>query len=79
MDVPTNISATSGELVTLAVTALDDDNDTVTYKLVDDDGDHYSINNVTGVISATFSAFNSSSLRSVVSDVKMAAEGLHLL
>ena len=76
---PTNVSVTSDEPITLAVTALDDDNDTVTYKLVDDNGGRYSINSVTGVINATFSAVNSSSLRSVVYGITTAVEDLPLL
>ena len=79
LEVPTNVSATSDEPITVAVTALDDDNDTVTYKLVDDNGGLYSINNVTGVINATFSAVNSSSLRSVVYGVKTSVKDLPFL
>lgn len=76
---PTNVSATSDEPITVAVTALDDDNDMVTYKLADDNGGRYSINSVTGVINATFSAVNSSSLRSVVYGVKTSVKDLPFL
>ena len=62
LEVPANISVTSGQPVEVVVVATDDDNDKVTYALLDDDGGRQSIDPNTGVISATFNASRPSTL-----------------
>ena len=66
--VPANINVTSDQPVMISVAATDDDNDAITYRLVDDAVGYRSIDPITGTINATFTASSLSSLRSVVND-----------
>ena len=62
---PAQVKVTINVPVVLNVTAIDDDDDVVTYTLADNNDGRHSIDNTTGVIIATFDAVKSSSLRFV--------------